>query len=263
MTRLVHAELAKLRSTWILSILAVVTVGVTLAFLAMQMRNAGKVGAPSLGTIDSLAILLKTVGVVSPIVLAVGVIAVTSEFRHATMPTSLLTVPDRPRLLVAKALALALVGGAVAVSGLGLELAIVVPYLTAAGVPIDLANADLPLAVGGVLVSIPLYGIAGIGIGAVIRQQTVAVIAPLAWLVVVENLLPAYGLAGMVRWLPGGATSALSRAELPGLLPMWTGGLLLAAYATALVAAGRHRNAGGRRALAHPHPGARRDCRDQ
>lgn len=171
----------------------------------------------------------------------VGVIAVTSEFRHATVPTSLLTVPDRARLLVAKVIAMALIGGVVAIGGLGLELAIVVPYLAAAGVPIDLTNTDLLLAVCGVLAGIALYGIAGVGIGAVIRHQTAAVIAPLVWLAVVENLLPAYALAAIVRWLPGGATSALGRAELPGLLPMWAGALVLAAYATAVVAAGAYR----------------------
>jgi ABC-2 type transport system permease protein len=241
MTRLVRVELAKLRSTRILSVLAVVVAGLTIAMLALQLHNAGKVGAASLGTVDSLGTLLNVAGVTSPIVLVVGVIAVTSEFRHATMPTSLLTVPDRARLLVAKVLALTLVGGVVAVGGLGLELAIVVPYLTAAGVPIDLVNADLLLAVCGVLAGIPLYGIAGVGIGAVIRHQTIAVIAPLVWLAVVENLLPGYGLASVVRWLPGGATSALGRAELPGLLPLWAGGLVLAAYAAALVAAGAYR----------------------
>ena len=241
MTRLVRVELAKLRSTRILSVLAVVVAGLTVAMLALQLQNAGKVGAASLGTVDSLGALLKVAGATSPIVLVVGVIAVTSEFRHATMPTSLLTVPDRARLLVAKVLALALVGAVVAVGGLGLELSIVVPYLTAAGVPIDVVNADLLFAVCGVLAGISLYGIAGVGIGAVIRHQTIAVIAPLVWLAVVENLLPAYGLASVVRWLPGGATSALGRAELPGLLPMWAGGLVLAAYAAALVAAGAYR----------------------
>lgn len=241
MTRLVRVELAKLRSTRILSVLAVVAAGLTVAVIALQLHNAGKVGAASLGTVDSLGALLKIVGVTSPVVLVVGVLAVTSEFRHATMPTSLLTVPDRARLLVAKVIAMALIGGVVAIGGLGLELAIVVPYLAAAGVPIDLTDTDLLLAVCGVLAGIPVYGIAGVGLGAVIRHQTAAVIAPLVWLAVVENLLPAYGLAAIVRWPPGGATSALGRAELPGLLPMWAGALVLATYATVFVAAGAYR----------------------
>jgi hypothetical protein len=241
MTRLVRAELTKLRTSRILSIMVVAVVALTVAFVTMQLVNAGRVGAPSLGTVDSLGTMLRAVGAAAPVALVVGVISVTSELRHATMPISLLTVPDRSRLLLAKVVALALLGGAVAVGGLALELAIVLPYLSAAGVPINLADGDLLLAVTGLLVGIPLYAIAGVGIGAMIRHQTIAVIAPLVWLAVVENLLPAYGLAEVVRWLPGGATSALSRAELPGLLPMWAGGLALAAYATALVVAGAYR----------------------
>lgn len=174
----------------------------------------------------------------TPIVLVVGVLLVTAEFRHATIATSLLVVPQRSRLLVAKTLAAALLGGAVAVGGMVLVLAVVVAYLSAAGVPVDLVSGDVALAVGGVLAAIPLYAVAGVGIGALIRHQTVAVVVPLVWLGVVEQLLPSYGLAGILRWLPSGATSALGRAEVAGLLPMWAGGLLLAVYATALVVAG-------------------------
>jgi ABC-2 type transport system permease protein len=241
MNRLVRAELAKLRTTRLLSVVVVVIAGVSIGLIAMQLHNAGKVGAPSLGTVDSLRTLLRVVGVASPIVLVVGVIAVTSELRHTTLATSLLAVPDRRRLLAAKAAALALLGAALAVGGIAVALAIVLPYLSAAGVPVDLANGDLLLAVGGVLVGVPLYAVAGVGIGALIKHQTAAVVAPLLWLGVVEQLLPSFGLATVLRWLPGGATSALGRAELPGLLPMWAGGLLLAAYAAAFVVAGLYR----------------------
>lgn len=238
MTRLVAAELAKLRSTRVLTVLTILVVAMLLALIGMQVTNAGKVGASSLGTADSFRALLGVVGVTTPIVLVVGVLLVTAEFRHATIATSLLVVPQRSRLLVAKAVTAALLGGAVAVGGMVLVLAVVVSYLAAAGVPVDLVSGDVALAVGGVLAAIPLYAVAGVGIGALIRHQTVAVVVPLVWLGVVEQLLPSYGLAGILRWLPGGATSALGRAEVAGLLPMWAGGLLLAVYVTALVVAG-------------------------
>lgn len=241
MTRLVPAELAKLRTTGVLAVLAVAVVGVTIAYLGMQLINAGKVGAASLGTDDSLRDMLLIVATATQIVLIVGVLAVTSELRHATMPTSLLAVPSRGALLAAKAGAMALVGVAVAAGCLALELAIIVPYLSAADVPIDFANGDLLLSVAGVLIGIPLYAVAGVGIGAIIRHQTAAVGAPLVWLVVIEGLLPSYGLVALVPWLPGGATSALSRVEAPGLLPMWAGGLLVTAYVATFVLGGAGR----------------------
>jgi hypothetical protein len=81
----------------------------------------------------------------------------------------------------------------------------------------------------------------GVGIGALVPNQVAAVLLPVLWLLLFENLLPAYGLARLVPWLPGGAASALTRSELPGLLPMWAGGLLLLAYTLAFVLAGARR----------------------
>jgi hypothetical protein len=61
---------------------------------------------------------------------------------------------------------------------------------------------------------------------------------PLAWFFIVETLLPSFGLTTILTWLPGGATAALARSNLPGLLPMWGGALLLAFYAAAISALG-------------------------
>jgi hypothetical protein len=56
---------------------------------------------------------------------------------------------------------------------------------------------------------------------------------------VIEQLLPSYGLAWLTRWLPGGATRALSLdTTLPDLLPAWAGGALLLAEALLLTALG-------------------------
>lgn len=241
MNRLVRAELLKLRTARILHIALAVTAIVMIGLLALQLRNAGKVGAPSLGTVTSLRTMLGVVGTGLPIVLVVGVVAVTSEFGHGTIATSLLVVPDRRRLLLAKVAAAGLVGIAVAVAGFAVVLGIVLPYLAAASVPVDLANGELLLAVGSALISYPLWATAGVGIGALIRRQTAAVVIPLAYLTVGETLLGSYGFKAVLTWLPGGATNALGRAELPGLLPMWAGGLLLVAYAAALLLAGAHR----------------------
>lgn len=241
MIRLVRAEVAKLHTTRLLPIVVVGTAVTIAGIVAAQLLNAGRVGAPSLGTTASLRALLSAVGVTAPIVLVLGAVAVTTEFRHGTIAASLLAVPDRRRLLVAKAAALALLGATVAIGGVAVDLAIVLPYLSAAGVPVDLANGDLLLAVGGVLAGVPLYAVAGVGIGALVRRQTVAVLAPLVWLGVIETMLPSYGLAAAGRWLPGGAAGALGRAEVAGLLPMWAGGLLLTGYAAAFMLLGMQR----------------------
>lgn len=83
-----------------------------------------------------------------------------------------------------------------------------------------------------------MYAVLGVGLGALLHNQVAALMIPLGYLLIVENLLPSFGLMKLVVWLPGGATASLARADLPGLLPMWAGGILLVAYAAAAVFAG-------------------------
>jgi ABC-2 type transport system permease protein len=63
-------------------------------------------------------------------------------------------------------------------------------------------------------------------------------IVAMGWFVVVESAVTA-ALPEVGKWLPGGASSALTRApSSDDLLPMGWGGLLLAAYVLAFAAAG-------------------------
>jgi hypothetical protein len=79
----------------------------------------------------------------------------------------------------------------------------------------------------------------GVGIGALVRNQNIAVTGVLVWTVGIETLLVTF-VPEIGRWLPGGASSALTGVATPerGLLAGWAGALVLAAYATAFVAAG-------------------------
>ena len=79
----------------------------------------------------------------------------------------------------------------------------------------------------------------GVGFGAVVTNQTVAITIALIWSQVVEGLLVGF-LPEVGRWLPGGAASALSGIETPngGMLPMWAAAIVLAAYGLAFAAAG-------------------------
>ena len=120
-----------------------------------------------------------------------------------------------------------------------LALAVALPWLAAEDVPFSLVSDELVLVAGGTLVATALYGVAGVGVGALVRNQLAAVAISLGWMLVAENLLITL-LPEVGRWLPLGAAAALVRAAPPegGLLPMWGGGLLLAAYGLAFALAG-------------------------
>ena len=81
----------------------------------------------------------------------------------------------------------------------------------------------------------------GVGVGALLRNQTVAVTIALVWVLIVEGVLVGFAPA-VGGWLPGGAGSALTGVATAngGLLPMWGAALLLAGYGLAFAAASTH-----------------------
>jgi hypothetical protein len=207
---------------------------VTVAFV---VTVAGTEGNPPLHA-DSLRwIVAAPSRVVSGAVLLLGILAMGGEFRHQTITQTFLTTPNRGRVVAAKLAAGVLVGLAFAAVITVVVLAVGLPWLAAEGVPIQLTG---PLAqkVAGVLAAAALSGLLGVAVATLVRNQVAAVVGVLLWFLLVEGVLPLVLRAPTLpRWLPGGATAALTE---PGgrYLSMWAGGLLLAGYALVLAAIG-------------------------
>ena len=131
-----------------------------------------------------------------------GVVIVTREFHHATWTSTLLESPDRRRVLAAKFVAAALVG------------AIGAAFLLAVAAGLGLASGNVRLfvdarqvqLVAGVLVATAWWAWLGAAVGTVVRYQTIALLMPPVWMLVVETLLPSYGLDAVVPWTPDGLT---------------------------------------------------------
>jgi hypothetical protein len=84
-----------------------------------------------------------------------------------------------------------------------------------------------------------LYGLIGVAAGALIGYQPVAVLLPVAWALVLEDLALHMAPAWTVSWSLGGVTAALANAgDVTGVLPMATGGAALLAYTLLLLALG-------------------------
>src|SRR3712207_5318777 len=112
---LIGTELLKLRSTRWPLILAVIALVAT-ALLALQpVLKAGR-GAPSIGTPGATLGVLDAMARAALVALVIGALVVTSEFRHQTITASLLQVPNRAKLVTAKAAAAVLVGLALGVA---------------------------------------------------------------------------------------------------------------------------------------------------
>ncbi len=236
MPALVRAELLALRTTRMPWALVVTAVVLTAALAVDPVLDAGKAGAPSIGTAAALLAVLGAAGRGGLVVLVLGVLAVTAEFRHGTASATFLGTAQRARVLVAKGAAVMLVGVAVAV----VDLAVASTVGLASGVvQPSLLNPDIVLRVVGLLLAYPLYGLIGVGIGALVIYQPVAVLLPLAWVVYLEDLALHLVPRPVAAWSVGGALAALSNAgDVTDVLPMAVGGVLLVGYALALLSLG-------------------------
>jgi ABC-2 type transport system permease protein len=238
LSNLIQTELLALRTIrtpWILTAVAVL---VTLVLALTPVIDSGKHGAASIGTSAAMLAVLDAIAKGSVGVVLLGVLAVTSEFRSGTATVTFLQTPRRLRVLAAKAAAVIVVGSALAVVNLAVALAVGLPT---SAVQLSMLNGDVRLHVLGLLLAYPIYGALGVGIGALLIYQPVAVVLPLAWLLVEHGL--ADNLPRPVRpWSLSAVTSALANAgNVEAVLPVLAGGLALLGYAALLLSLGAAR----------------------
>jgi ABC-2 type transport system permease protein len=225
-------KLSTVRGPWLLLAAGplLVVAGVT-----GLVQSGGNVHDPS---VQSKA--LAHVALAALFTLIFGIFAVAGEYRHGTVTDTFLSTPARGRVVTAK-LAVYASAGAVAglVSGV-VAVAVTVAWWSAKGGSFSFSAAgSWRTLAGGVAVNVAFAAI-GVGVGALLRNLTVAIAAALAWIALVEGIAGQLAGTGLARWLPLRASEALGRADMTGtagFLPQWGGGLVLAGYAIAFAAA--------------------------
>jgi ABC-2 type transport system permease protein len=229
-----RSEFLKLRSTR-------TTLGLVLGMLALTIFVALVQGY----TQDESSLALEReqhsffqIGGVSTIFAAlVGVMAMTSEFRHGTIRPTLLSSPRRSLLLVSKLLASLVMGllfGLVAEAA-GFLFGVIV--FQTRGIAFALDRGDVAGLVAGTVAASLLWAGIGVGVGALVRSQVGAIIAYFAWIFVGENIL--FGLVARVgRYSPGPASQALAGAREDQLLAPLAGGLVLCGWVALFCVAG-------------------------
>ena len=239
MTRLVHSELLKLRTTRTARVLLTLAAAGTAALVAIVLLLAGRPGQPALGP-DALRLLVLVPA--QPLTLAalvLGVLGMAGELRHGTATSTFLVTPKRGRVVAAKLAAAAVTGLAMAAASSAAVLAVGLPWLRAKGIEVAIADPGVAARVAGLAVAVALYAVLGTGLGALLRNQVAAVVVGLLWWTQgVERVLTGIlHQPGLERWLPMGAASALT-APGDGTLPMWAGALVFAAYGLGLALLG-------------------------
>ena len=239
MSLLLRAELLKVRTTRLVFGLLAATVGLTALGVVGSILTAGDQGTPRLETPEGVRNVVGNAGVPSLLVLVLGILVVTGELRHGTITQTFLVTPRRPRVVAAKLAAMVVVGVAFGVVSSVVTLGIALPWLAAEDVSLGGVAGDVATVLVAALASIALFGLIGVGVGALIRNQVAAVVIALVWQFLLEGLLVAL-LPAVGKWLPQGAARAMSQETLSDgtLLPPWAGGLVLAAYATVFALVG-------------------------
>jgi ABC-2 type transport system permease protein len=238
MTRLVKAELLKLRTTRTALVLLALAAAGTAALVALVLLLAGRPGQPALGPDALRQLVLVPAQPLTLAALVLGILGMAGELRHGTATATFLVTPARGRVVAAKLAAAAVTGLVMALLSSAAVLAVGLPWLRAKGIEVAVADAGLAARVAGLAVAVALFAVLGVGLAALLRNQVAAVIVGLLWWSQGERLLLALlRLPDLERWLPMGAASALTRPG-DGALPMWAGALVLAAYGLLLALAG-------------------------
>ena len=171
----------------------------------------------------------------------IGVLAMTSEYRHGTIRATFLFTPARWRVVAAKVAASFVVGAGFGALGSGLGLGVGVAMIRVRGYGVLLDSGDVRALLGGTILMSALWAACGVGVGAVVRSQVLAIVGLCVWVFVVEILVFQY-LPEVGRYAPGAAGTAMTGNTVGDssvhLLSAPAGAGLLAAYAAAAVALG-------------------------
>jgi hypothetical protein len=247
MMRVLRAELLKFRTTagpWVVLLVALLftALGIIGTFLRQVSTHHTVFTAPlSEHGLRNLVGAGYTGGIVMAPIL--GVLCVTSEYRHKVITTTFLVTPRRAQVLVAKVLASAIWGVLLCLATLALVAALGIPLLVTQGGSLSAMADQVAPVVPGLLGAFALLAVFGAGVGVLVKNQVAGVILTIGGTIALEPIIVALVrtlLHADLNWLPSEATAALAGGLTRGggtglaaatrLLSWWLGGLALLAW---------------------------------
>jgi ABC-2 type transport system permease protein len=218
MLNLIKSEVLKTRSTqvWLWMILpAVALTSLTTIGQSYDLAHNYHDGTPDLNYYG-LFTALANGGVA---LLVIGVLGLTTEFRHKTITPTLLATPNRWLLLGGKAVSYVLFALFYAIVCLIANFAIAFIWLNAENVPIDFGHGVIPGIVKA-FVSLIAIAIFGLGLGALVRNQAAAMVIGIFYFSIIDGLLSVIPWERRViyRYTPGAAlNSFISNGHQQGI----------------------------------------------
>lgn len=185
--------------------------------------------------------------------LALGVLLITSEYRHQTISATFLSTPRRWVVLVSKSVAVALIGVVYAVVHAAASVAGGAAMLAGKGHPTLLGDGEVWQSLGIGLLAFVVWTMLGFGFGMLVRNQVAAVLIAVGFSLIGQialNIIFAISdWTWAARWLPGNLTGGMlitvdptGGAGDPSTQPYfdhwWISALILISYAAVLAIVG-------------------------
>jgi len=236
-TRLVNAELLKLRTTRTFWALAGSAAALVLLIVVLTL-----IFDDQLNTSDDVESLLSAGGLAGLLTLVLGVVAAAGEYRHGTIASTLLVTPQRLRAVGAQVIASLTGGLAIGLVTSAAIAVIALPWLSAKDVALLPGGETVELFLG-ITIFAGLAGALGAALGALMRNQVAAVVTVLVLIFVLDPTLSAlvedvapFTLSGLSTSMSGGEDSSvdlLPRAVAAAVWALYT--LLIAVVAAVLI----------------------------
>jgi len=216
MINLIRSEVLKIRSTqvWIwMLVLAVVFTGLITLGASADAVSRYESGQPVV-----YYDLFTTSTSASFALMILGILGLTTEFRHQTITPTLLATPNRWKLLAGKIASYGVFSIIYSIVCIAVNFTVAIIWLSAKNVPLEYGHG----VAGGVVkvfISLVLLGIFGLGVGALIRNQAAAMVLGIVYFGILNILLAGIPFIRKV-WMfePGGAFAVFtSNGQMTGL----------------------------------------------
>lgn len=201
--KVLRAEVIKLTSVrspiWCAVLVAVIGIGMAALFgwVARASRtDSADFGGQTIpfGVGDALS---GVSGFGAMVLMVLGALAITSEYRFGLIRTTFQAIPNRTAVLIGKAVVYGLFGAVVA-AVVSVAAYFVARLVAGAGLAADLRfdSADSWREFYGVPLFAFLTVVLAVGVGALIRQSAAAIALLLLWSLLIESLVPLFGSVG-------------------------------------------------------------------
>jgi hypothetical protein len=208
MINLIKSEVLKIRSTqvWIwMLVLAVVFTGLVSIATSVDAVDSYHQGSP----VDYYQLFTAS-GQAGFALMVLGILGLTTEFRHKTITPTLLATPNRWQLMGGKVASYVVFSVLYSVVCVVINFAVAITWLSIKNVPLEYGHG----VAGGVLkafVSLVLLGVFGLGVGALIRNQAAAMVFGIVYFTVLSFLLASIPVIRRVYLFePAGAVAAFT-----------------------------------------------------